>query len=511
VGVSLDLYDVHFADEMNGWAVGRNSVIVHTTDGGQSWSTQPSGTANWLYGIHAHSPDEAVAVGLGGTVIRTLNGGQDWIPQTSTTLERLTSVYFVDSEYGWATGTGGTIIHTRDGGHNWERQETGTFGILDDIAFADRMAGWAVGDQGEVFVSEDGGETWTLQTTRTVNFLHGVAFADSWHGWTIGDNGSVFRTDDGGGTDVSRVQFVNGSVSSEYDPADIYVDGVRFVDDLGYREATAYMSLPTEFELGFTRGASVSLGPSDARFPVQHEAGRDYVIVLIGERVHPERPLAIVDLGASVATKSGADQPVAIVNAVLDAEPLDFHIGTELIADAVPFGQFTSTAAPPGQRVLHVTLDASGELVESFELAVGEASGSLIPIIATGYLEPPAGAEDRPFAMIAVDRAGGVVVPGLVTSIEPVSSQPDFEITPVFPNPVRSHADVKLTVDQAALVSVEIFDLLGRRVLAGEPQYRYPTDGRPLRLDARGLSSGLYLARVVAVSGRRRAERTVRF
>src|SRR5690606_3791512 len=41
--VSTDLVQVRFRDPMNGWIVGHDSVLLHTTDGGLTWSVQLDG------------------------------------------------------------------------------------------------------------------------------------------------------------------------------------------------------------------------------------------------------------------------------------------------------------------------------------------------------------------------------------------------------------------------------------------------------------------------------------
>ncbi|MCB0258441.1 MAG: glycosyl hydrolase, partial [Calditrichaeota bacterium] len=57
------MYDIVFADGVNGWAVGQNGTILHSGDGGESWSSQASGTSSRLYGIHFLSAETGFAVG----------------------------------------------------------------------------------------------------------------------------------------------------------------------------------------------------------------------------------------------------------------------------------------------------------------------------------------------------------------------------------------------------------------------------------------------------------------
>ena len=42
---------VSFTDANNGTAVGDSGTILRTTNGGTNWTSQSSGTTNWLYGV----------------------------------------------------------------------------------------------------------------------------------------------------------------------------------------------------------------------------------------------------------------------------------------------------------------------------------------------------------------------------------------------------------------------------------------------------------------------------
>ena len=42
---TANLNSVHFENASNGWAVGDSGIILHTTNAGQDWITQTSGTS----------------------------------------------------------------------------------------------------------------------------------------------------------------------------------------------------------------------------------------------------------------------------------------------------------------------------------------------------------------------------------------------------------------------------------------------------------------------------------
>jgi photosystem II stability/assembly factor-like uncharacterized protein len=110
----------------NGWAVGGGGTIVHTSNGGDTWSPQTSGTGNTLNGVSFVDADNGWAVADNGTIVHTINGGSTWSSQTSGTVFFLGGVSFVDANDGWAVGNGGTILQTSNGGNTWAPQSSGT-------------------------------------------------------------------------------------------------------------------------------------------------------------------------------------------------------------------------------------------------------------------------------------------------------------------------------------------------------------------------------------------------
>jgi photosystem II stability/assembly factor-like uncharacterized protein len=60
-------------------AVGLGGTILRSTDGGGTWSSQPSATPNYLGGVACLSPSPCLAVGGIGTILRSMDGGSTWI------------------------------------------------------------------------------------------------------------------------------------------------------------------------------------------------------------------------------------------------------------------------------------------------------------------------------------------------------------------------------------------------------------------------------------------------
>ena len=78
-----------------------------------------------------------------------------------------------------------------------------------------------------------------------------------------------------------------------------------------------------------------------------------------------------------------------------------------------------------------------------------------------------------------------------------------FALEGNYPNPLSSTTTFVFNLPALADVRVEVYDVLGRRVLALSERTLLPGEGREVRLDASGLTSGLYLYRITGRSSER--------
>lgn len=118
--VSTDLVQVRFRDPMNGWAVGHDSVLLHTTDGGLTWSVQLDGRTvlarlKSFYGERAERGVEGAADMLQEV---------EFAMNTSATPDVLASpfldVMFNEDKIGYVVGAFGMILRSTDDGATWE-------------------------------------------------------------------------------------------------------------------------------------------------------------------------------------------------------------------------------------------------------------------------------------------------------------------------------------------------------------------------------------------------------
>jgi len=187
-------HDLFFIDERHGWAVGFNGV-VHTADGGQSWSWLGERRAISGDAIHFFDPELGLIAGKHGRISMTADGGESWFPVTNpeeTGVADLLAMTFVGPMRGWTGGTEGAILHTNDGGRSWRRQSSGTRGRITDMAFTDPNRGWAlVADRSTsssaILHTTDGGEAWREARRVEGELLNALTFFDETRGWAVGE------------------------------------------------------------------------------------------------------------------------------------------------------------------------------------------------------------------------------------------------------------------------------------------------------------------------------------
>ena len=205
------IYASVFVDALHGWGVGSEDNIVHTSDGGQTWTTQRGGVGSGalypFWDVDFADTLHGIVVGGAGKIYTTSDGGQTWTLRTSGASTETHALARVDDNL-WATGNGGTIQVTHDGGAWWEEThvpvETGN---LSDIDFADASTGWTVVDgttgpgNGRVYKTSNGGLTWQNQGLLDSGRLGGVEALDASTVIAVGSYFPVImRSADGGQT-----------------------------------------------------------------------------------------------------------------------------------------------------------------------------------------------------------------------------------------------------------------------------------------------------------------------
>ncbi|MEO8588993.1 MAG: YCF48-related protein [Flavobacteriales bacterium] len=202
-GTNVLLEKVKFVSDTEGWIVGDDGTILHTTDGGDTWLPQTSGTTQWLRDLQMLNANEGWAVGANSTVLHTVNGGMTWVPQTLPAVIECRAVFFTDAMTGWISGTPDIMLKTTTGGASWTEAVPASFSELNTIWFTDALHGWAgglgFGLNGQVRVTSDGGNDWVASAqSLNMGWFQAVQFLSNTDGWACTGGGEIVASNDGG-------------------------------------------------------------------------------------------------------------------------------------------------------------------------------------------------------------------------------------------------------------------------------------------------------------------------
>ncbi len=212
VPTRVTLTGVCFVDPRRGWAVGHDSVILHTRDGGGTWELQhaaPEADAP-LLAVWFADLEHGIAVGAFGLMLQTRDGGRTWVRETpggdGEEDRHLNGIFagpdgplFVAAEFG-------SLYRSLDRGRSWQLLELPYQGSFWGGLSLDRQTVLVFGMRGHAFRSSDRGDTWQAVETATDQSLQaGIRLADG-RVVLVGLGGAVLISADGGRTFAASIE-----------------------------------------------------------------------------------------------------------------------------------------------------------------------------------------------------------------------------------------------------------------------------------------------------------------
>jgi photosystem II stability/assembly factor-like uncharacterized protein len=184
-------------------AVGERGHILISKDGGASWQQIEVPTRAMLTGMAFASNDVGVAVGHDSVILRTTDRGDTWdlVYAAPEDEAPFFDVWFADADNGVAIGAYGSHHRTTDGGLTWDFEPIGdTDWHLHEIARADSGKLYMAAEAGFAYRSDDDGATWTELPTPYEGSYFGVLPLEGDALLLFGLRGHLYRSEDAGET-----------------------------------------------------------------------------------------------------------------------------------------------------------------------------------------------------------------------------------------------------------------------------------------------------------------------
>lgn len=173
--VDIRFNSIFALDTANIWIAGDNGTIIYTSDKGETWDIQTTGNNSRIYDVHFINENEGWAVEwktdlppYGTFILKTTDGGENWESSLFRNEDSfLYTIYFLDSLNGFAGGDP-DFVYSDDGGENWYSVEiydsVGAYLPVYKFNFYSPQYGYAVGGAidiiGVIWRTQDFGQTW---------------------------------------------------------------------------------------------------------------------------------------------------------------------------------------------------------------------------------------------------------------------------------------------------------------------------------------------------------------
>lgn len=187
------LSSICFLDADTGFFVGDYGIIMKTTNGGQNWIRKKAGNGDF-WDVHFPSKQIGYACGI-TSVYKTTDGGNTW--SNSLNGSGGVAVNFLNDSIGFV-GTPDGVLVTANGGTSWTPHASPTGSGFTDIFAVSSNIVLAVDHNGHFLKSTDGGNTWVPKNLEVTNPLRGIWSSGGTVIFVVGDGGQIWRSEDGG-------------------------------------------------------------------------------------------------------------------------------------------------------------------------------------------------------------------------------------------------------------------------------------------------------------------------
>lgn len=337
------------------------------------------------------------------------------------------------------------------------------------------------------------------------------------------EDGSVVKNDLIAGSQTARVQIVHNAADPAAASVDIWVDGVKSIDNLAFRKASAFTDLPAGSPLTIGFAPATSTAYKDTIKTVVLPAlrpGRSYHLIAQGvvdtskfAKNPGGRDIALnifVAEGALEKSSETGKTSVRSAHGATDAPTVRIEGSLANYTGNVSYGDITSEYinVTPSMDTLWLVSSDSGKKIKGWE-ANFAGSDRATMVLASGFLDPVANNNGPAFKLILVDASGNVN--DRLTEVNPpVTSVEEEDIVPatlwrLMPNPANDQftLSVPLTADlvkaHGMLLTAQVFTSQG--VLVGVFPMQTQGLNATVTVPTSAIAQGSYYVHVTTAGG----------
>lgn len=268
-----------------------------------------------------------------------------------------------------------------------------------------------------------------------------------------------------------RLQAIHNCADAAADSVDVYVNGVKLLDNFAFRTATPFIDAPYG-AVTLQVAPKTSTAASDAIYTLNATLNTDASYIVTAEGIvstagyMPSQPfkLSVFAMAQETAMASG-NTDVLVYHGSTDAPVVDIRSNNTVLVNDIAFGSYSSAYLnlPTSNYTINVTNASGSTVVASYNapLQTLGLQGKAMTVLASGFLTPANNSNGPAFGLYAAMAEGGALValPLATNSIADVNSTAKLTL---YPNPVSDKIYLS-GVDSKGEISIT--DMTGKTIM----------------------------------------------